>query len=264
MKELYIIKIGGNIIDDAPALDKFLYDLSKLKGHKILVHGGGKLATELSSKLNIETKMIDGRRVTDAKTLRVTTMVYAGWINKSIVAKLQSLHCRALGLCGADGFCLPAKKRPVGEVDYGFVGDVFPNQINTDFFQNILEFGITPVIAPITCDSKGQLLNTNADTVASSLAEALSDLYETHLIFCFDKHGVLLDKNNSNSVIEKIDTFKYQILRSEKIIADGMIPKLDSAFKAKEAGASSVAIGHASNLLNIIKKQANAGTYIGN
>lgn len=263
MKTLHVIKIGGNIIDDASALDKFLYEFSKLPGYKILVHGGGKLATELSGKLKIETKMVDGRRVTDAETLKITTMVYAGWVNKSIVAKLQSLNNRALGLSGADGLCMPAKKRPVGEIDFGFVGDILPKQVNTAFFQNVLEFGITPVVSSVTCDEKGQLLNTNADTIASVLASAMSEFYNTHLIYCFEQKGVLLDKNKADSVIQKIDSFKYEILKAEKIIADGMIPKLDNAFKAKEDGVSSVVIGHADNLVSILKKENHAGTYIG-
>ncbi len=264
MKELYVIKIGGNILDDAGSLDKFLYELAKLPGYKILVHGGGKMATELSTKLNIETKMVEGRRITDEKTLKVTAMVYAGWINKTTVAKLQSYGCNAIGLSGADAMCVPAKKRPVTEVDFGFVGDILSKHINTAFFQNLLEFGITPVVAPITCDAKGQLLNTNADTIASTIAEALSEDYQTHLIYCFEQNGVLLNRSKADSMIERIDSFKYEILKSEKIIADGMIPKLDNAFKAREAGVKTVTIGHANNLLNIIKKQANAGTYIGN
>lgn len=264
MKNLYIIKIGGNILDDEVSLEKFLSDFVKLKELKILVHGGGKLATELSAKLNIETKMIQGRRITDAETLKVTTMVYAGWINKSIVAKLQSLNCNALGLSGADGKCILAKKRKVTEIDYGFVGDILPGGVNTGFLQNILEFGITPIIAPVTCDIQGQLLNTNADTIASALATSLSEYYNTHLIYCFEKKGVLFDKNNENSVIEKIDALNYEKLKAEKIIVDGMIPKLDNAFKAKQEGVTSVVIGHASDLLTIINSQEHAGTYIYN
>ncbi|HXB42022.1 MAG TPA: acetylglutamate kinase, partial [Bacteroidia bacterium] len=193
MKNLYIIKIGGNILDNEISLERFLTDFVQLKGLKILVHGGGKLATELSARLNIETKMIQGRRITGSETLKVTTMVYAGWINKSIVAKLQSLNCNALGLSGVDGKCILAKKREIAEIDYGFAGDILPEGVNTGFLQNILEFGATPVIASITCDAKGQLLNTNADTIASVLATQLSKLYSTHLIYCFEKKGVLFD-----------------------------------------------------------------------
>jgi len=262
MKKLYVIKIGGNILDDAGALDKFLYELAKLPGLKILVHGGGKMATQVSTKLKIETKMVEGRRITDAETLKVTAMVYAGWINKSLVAKLQSLDCNAIGLSGADGKCILATKRPVAEIDYGFVGDLVSGQVNTDFFQNLLEFGLTPVVAPITCSAQGQLLNTNADTIASCLATALSEFYDTHLVYCFEKKGVLLDPKNEHSVIDKIDPFKYEILRSEKLIAGGMLPKLENAFKAKKKGVNSVVIGHASDLLNLIKSQQDAGTYI--
>ena len=264
MKNLYIIKIGGNILDDEYSLAKFLADFTQLQGLKILVHGGGRLATELSAKLNIETKMVEGRRITDVETLKVTTMVYAGWINKSIVARLQALNCNALGLSGADGKIISAKKRGVNEIDYGFVGDILPHGINTGFLQNILEFGITPVIAPITCDASGQLLNTNADTIASALATELCAIYNTHLIYCFEKKGVLSDKHNENSVIEKIDSVNYEKLKSENIIADGMIPKLDNAFKAKQDGVASVIIGHAADLLNLTNTGQHAGTYITN
>lgn len=264
MKKLSIIKIGGNILDDASALSDFLHEFSNLPGYKVLVHGGGKLATELSTKLGIKTQMVEGRRITDAETLKVTAMVYAGWINKNLVAQLQALGCNSIGLSGADGLVIPAEKRAVKDIDYGFVGDITTSQINTDFLMNVIEFGITPVICPITADTNGQLLNTNADTIASTLASALSEFYETTLVFCFEQKGVLLHKEKPNSVIHKIDAFRYEVLKSEKIISDGMIPKLDNAFKAKQDGVHTVSIGHAKNLMNLLKQEEHAGTYIDN
>lgn len=262
MRSLYVVKVGGNILDDTAALDRFLYDLSQLKELKLLVHGGGKIATEVAAKLNIETRMVQGRRITDAGSLKVAAMVYAGWINKMLVAKLQSFNCNAVGLTGADGRCIVTKKRKPAEIDYGYVGDLYPGSVNTTLFHTLLERGTTPVIAPLTCNTEGQLLNTNADTIASHLASALSEYYQTHLVYCFEKRGVLLDKNNENSVISKMDTFKYEILKSEKRIADGMIPKLENAFRARQDGANSVVIGHAFDLLNLINTSNHAGTYI--
>lgn len=262
MRDLYIVKVGGNIIDDSAALDRFLYDLSQLKGLKVLVHGGGKLATEMATRLHVETKMVAGRRITDAASLKIGAMVCAGWINKTVVAKLQALHCNALGLTGADGKTILTKKRKVTDVDYGFVGDLYAGSINTSFFHTLIECGITPVVAPLTCNTEGQLLNTNADTIASALASALCEYYQTHLVYCFEKKGVLMDQNNDNSVISKMDSFKYEILKSEKRIAGGMIPKLENAFRARHEGANSVVIGHALDLLNMINTTNHAGTHI--
>lgn len=262
MRSLYIVKVGGNIIDDSAALDRFLYDLSMMKELKLLVHGGGKLATEMASKLHVETKMVQGRRITDAGSLKVAAMVYGGWINKMLVARLQSFNCNAFGLTGADGRCIITKKRKAADIDYGYVGDMYPGSVNTSLFQTLLERGVTPVVAPLTCNTEGQLLNTNADTIASHLASALSEYYQTNLVYCFEKRGVLMDKNNDNSVISRMDTFKYEVLKSEKRIAEGMIPKLENAFRAKQDGANSVVIGHAFDLLNLINKPNDAGTYI--
>jgi len=262
MKTLNIIKIGGNILDDEKALSKFLDDFSQLKELKLLVHGGGKLASQLADKLNIETKMIEGRRITDAETLKVTTMVYAGWINKSIVAGLQARNCNAIGLSGADGKCMLAEKRKNVSIDYGFVGDILSNGINADLLKSILEFGTTPVMAPITCDAKGQLLNTNADTIASALAIALSEHYRVKLVYCFEKKGVLLNKEDENSVISVMSKGYYGLLKEQKIVAEGMIPKLDNAFKAKELGVTSVHISHADALLNNLNTQQHEGTCI--
>jgi len=255
MKQLTIVKIGGNIIDDERSLNKFLLSFSKLKGPKILVHGGGKLATQLSSQLGIETKMIDGRRITDAETLKITTMVYAGWINKSITAILNSKNCGSIGLCGADLFLIPSEKRKKSKIDYGFVGDVLENKINTKFLELILEQNIVPVIAPLTSNNKGQLLNTNADTIASSLAVALSKTYKVKLIYSFEKDGVLDGKN----VISVINPGIYAHLKKEKIIIGGMIPKLDNAFLSIRKGVQEVVIMNASQLSN-----QHAGTRITN
>ncbi len=232
MKNLTIVKIGGNIIDNEAELNKFLISFSKIKTAKILVHGGGKLATELSSKLGIETKMIEGRRITDAEALKIATMVYAGLINKSIVAKLNSNRSSAIGLCGVDVSLIPSGKRKKGKVDYGFVGDVISKKINTDFLKLLLDKNISPVIAPITGTKKGQLLNTNADTIASSLASALGKYYKVKFIYCFEKEGVL----NGNKVIKDLNKKTYAQLKAKEIIKDGMIPKLDNAFDALKKG----------------------------
>ena len=264
MKNLNIIKIGGNIIDSENLLNDFLNMFEQLEGLKILVHGGGKLATELSGKLQLKTTLVQGRRVTDSETLKVTTMVYAGWINKNIVAKLQSKNCNAIGLSGADGNCIPARKRVTIDIDYGFVGDVLEEKINIDFFQNILEHGVIPIMCSITCDENGQLLNTNADTIASTLSIALSEYYVVKLIYCFEKKGVLSNKDNENSIIPKMDANYYQELKSKNIITEGMIPKLDNAFKAKYEGVNAVVIGQAEDLLNLINTKENVGTYIHN
>lgn len=253
MKQLTIIKIGGNVIDDEKALNKFLLNFTKVKGLKILVHGGGKLATHLSDKLDIETKMVEGRRITDAQTLKVTTMVYTGWINKTITAQLNSKKTKAIGLCGADLFLIPSKKRKITKIDYGFVGDVRMNNINIKAFHLFLNQNIVPVIAPITANSKGQLLNTNADTIASSLAIALSKSYNTSLIYCFEKNGVL----NGRTVIKSINLNVYKVLKDKEIIKDGMIPKLDNAFNAIKNGVKEVVIKNSNQIL-----KQNAGTRI--
>ena len=256
MKELVIIKIGGNIIDNEKALNKFLLNYHSIKSHKILVHGGGKLATQLSEKLGIETKMVEGRRITDAETLNITTMVYAGLINKNVVAKLNSKGTKAIGICGADGFLIPSTKRKKGKIDYGFVGDVVKEKINAKLLATLLHNGYSPVLAPITADAKGQLLNTNADTIASSLATALSKSYKVKLVYCFEKQGVL----HNDKVISNITKKTYITLKEQQFVKDGMIPKLDNAFDAIDNGVKTVVIGHADKLKQII--QSNAGTSI--
>ncbi len=259
METLTIIKVGGNVIDNERELSTFLHLFSALKTPKLLVHGGGKIATELSKKLGIHPVLVEGRRMTDAETLKVVTMVYAGLINKSIVAQLQALHTNAIGICGADGNCIPATKRENKGIDYGFAGDIEYNKINALFLQQLLNNQYTPVVAPITHDGKGQLLNTNADTIASSLAKALSKLYKIQLLYCFEKPGVLSNANDENSVIQKINKKLFEQLKQEGVISGGMIPKLDNAFDALNAGVESVLIGEAKQLL---QTNTHAGTKI--
>lgn len=263
MKEkLYIIKIGGNIIDDEEKLTSFLISFAALKEKKILIHGGGKIATGLAKDLNIPQQQVDGRRITDEATLKVVTMVYAGLINKKIVAYLQSLQCNALGLCGADGNVLLAHKRSANNngIDYGFVGDV--DIVSSDAVQNLLTAFDTLVFAPITHDGKGQLLNTNADTIAKEMAIGMSQLYDTTLIYCFEKNGVLMEREDDNSVIPVIDSISYQLLlnlknnQGEPVITDGMLPKLSNAFATIEAGVGSVVIGHALQFEKIVEGEA--------
>lgn len=262
MNKLSIIKIGGNIIDNPSKLEKFLLDFSKLKGLKILVHGGGKIATQISATLGIEAQMVDGRRITDAETLKVVTMVYAGLINKNIVARLQAFNCNSIGLTGADANIIPATKRQSTPIDFGFVGDIDTSDLNADYVKIFLDNGIYPIFAPITHDKKGQLLNTNADTIASSLAVALSKHFETRLMYCFEKKGVLKDINDDDSVISQIESENYQTLKSDGIISQGMIPKIDNAFKAINEGVKSVFICHADELLAIINNGDKKGTEI--
>lgn len=259
---LNLIKIGGNIIDDEAKLQRFLTDFSKLSGRKILVHGGGKIATEVAKGLGIEARMVEGRRITDADMLRVVTMVYGGLVNKNIVARLQALGSQALGLTGADANIIPARKRPVKTIDYGFVGDIAEEEIQAQRLQLFLDNGLTPVLAPLTHDGAGNLLNTNADTIASTVAVALSRLYEVNLCYCFEKKGVLADINDDNSVIHRIDPNQYQALKADGTIVQGMIPKLDNAFNAIQAGVKSVYICHADQLRDALEAREAAGTLL--
>ena len=243
MSKLYIIKIGGNIIDDEKKLSSFLKDFASVEEKKILVHGGGKLATNMALQMNIPQQVIDGRRITDAATLKLVTMVYAGYINKNIVAQLQMNHCNAIGLCGADGDTILAHKRKHPVMDYGYVGDV--DNINAGLISTLLEKNLTPVFAPITHDQQGQLLNTNADTIAQELAKGLSTDFEVSLIYSFEKSGVLLDTNDDSTVIPVINPASYKKLKTENRIFAGMIPKLDNAFAAVDNGVKKVIIGKA-------------------
>ena len=266
MEQLYVIKIGGNVIDDEDKLSSFLKSFAEIQTQKILVHGGGKLATQLAEKLNIPQQLIDGRRITDEETLKIVTMVYAGYINKNIVAKLQSYNCSSIGLSGADGNILLSHKRIHPTLDYGFVGDI--DVVNISLLKACLDINLGIVVAPITADKQGQLLNTNADTVAQEIAKSLSELYDVTLIYCFEKAGVLLDINDESSVIKKIDPGYYQQLKTppseggEAKVFAGMIPKLDNAFEALNKGVKRVIIGKAEELGQLINGKA--GTSIVN
>lgn len=250
MEKLTLVKIGGNIIDDENALNNFLSLFQQLPGKKVLVHGGGKIATELSKKIGLDPEMVKGRRVTDAEMLKVVTMVYAGLTNKTIVAKLQGLGSNALGLTGADGNVIVAEKRPVVEVDFGFVGDVTEENVNVEFLQTLFSDAITPVFSAITHDGQGQLFNTNADTVASTIAVALARIYDVRLIYGFEKKGVMKDINDENSVISSINEANFNSFVEQKIIADGMIPKITNALQAVNKGVSQVIIKNANDLLD--------------
>lgn len=245
-----VVKIGGNVIDNEAALERFVADFASLPAPKILIHGGGKLATRLAEKLEVPTTMIEGRRVTDAETLDVVTMVYAGLINKRIVAKLQAAGCNAIGLSGADGNMIPAIRRSPIPLDYGFVGDIDAAKMNTALLASLLEQGVTPIFCAITHDGNGSLLNSNADSVASAVAVAAATIAPTDLIFCFEKQGVLRDVEDDDSVISLITKADYPALRNEGVISKGMIPKIDNAFRAIEEGVRSVTIKHSEQLCN--------------
>nr|WP_315257530.1 acetylglutamate kinase [uncultured Flavobacterium sp.] len=242
MTKLSIIKIGGNIIDNPTELKQFLTDFSKVEGCKILVHGGGKSATKMAQSIGLVPQMIDGRRITDAPMLDVVVMIYAGEINKNVVAQLQANNTNAMGFSGADGNLIQSTKRIHPTIDYGFVGDV--QKVNTPLLGTLLNSGITPVFCAITHDGKGQLLNTNADTIASELAIALSEVFEVTLTYCFEKPGVLYDAEDDSSVIEQINSELYIKLKDEGAIHSGMIPKLDNCFNSLSKGVQKIKIGH--------------------
>ena len=279
-----IIKIGGNVVDNPELLRKFVKDFAAMPGMKILVHGGGVMASQIQKSMGMTPLMVEGRRVTDEETLKVVTMVYAGWCNKHITSLLQAEGCNAIGLCGADGNVIKARKRApmhvesLGkEVDYGYVGDVNAESVNAGFIYSLLEKGIVPVFNAINHDGEGNLLNTNADTIASSVATAMANYryrsprevccrceecthcsddgrltHETELIYCFEKAGVLYDKDDDDSVIPQIDKAGFAVLKEDGRVADGMIPKLTNSFKAIDCGVARVVIKHAMNLLNDI------------
>ena len=251
-EKLFIIKIGGNVIDDHDLLDSFLKDFAKIESKKILVHGGGKIATAIGNKLDIKSKYIDGRRITDDETIDLVTMVYGGLVNKKIVAKLQSIQCNAIGITGADANLLPAIKRPIKEIDFGWVGDMNAEKINTENWKLLLENGLTPVAAPLTHDNNGHMLNTNADTIASVLSVSLSKHYEVSLVFCFEKNGVLLDVTDENSVISTLNTEEYASLKKADKLFAGILPKIDNAFDAVTKGVKEVVIGNSSQLHALI------------
>jgi acetylglutamate kinase len=258
MELLYVIKIGGNIVDNPALLTTCLQAFAKVKGQAILVHGGGKMATSMAKSMGVEQTMIDGRRITDEATLKIVTMVYAGYINKNIVAQLQALGVSAMGLSGVDGNLIQAHKRKHDSIDYGFVGDI--DAVNTDLVLQLLSTNTKLVVAPITHDGKGQLLNTNADTIAQSLATALATKYKVHLIYGFENEGVLKDINEPGSVIAKMDRPIYATLKDQKLIFEGMIPKIENAFEALDNGVASVIIGKAEKMNELIN--GTAGTTI--
>lgn len=251
MKQLTVIKIGGNVIDNSEKLHQFLVDFTALPGDKILIHGGGKIATELGTSLGIEPKLVDGRRITDIETLRVVTMVYGGLINKNMVAQLQARGCNAIGLSGADGNVVKAVKRPVKEINFGFVGDLDENSVSVTTLDSLLKSNLVPVLCAITHDGDSQLLNTNADTIASAVAVAMSAVYDTRLVYCFEKKGVLKDVEDENSLVTEIKREDFERLQTEGIVSGGMIPKLHNAFEAIRQGVKAVYIGKADELSQI-------------
>ncbi|MFV9552219.1 acetylglutamate kinase [Algibacter sp. PT7-4] len=246
MEKLSVVKIGGNIIEDDTSLNTFLKLFSNLEGKKILVHGGGKRATYMASKLGIQSQMVNGRRITDAQTLEVITMVYGGLVNKNVVAKLQANKTNAIGLTGADINAIKSDKRPVKDIDFGFVGDV--KEVGYNSINKLIQANFTPVFCAITHDGNGQLLNTNADTITSQVAVAMSHLYDTSIYYCFELNGVLKDINDKNSVVKHIDSKIYQELLTQGIIADGMLPKLENCFDALRGGVSNINMGNTSML----------------
>ncbi len=246
MDRLTIIKVGGKIVENESDLDKLLTEFLKVSGYKILVHGGGRTATTIASQLGYETKMVEGRRITDKNMLDVVTMVYAGLVNKKIVAKLQALGRNSIGLTGADLDTIRAKKRPVATIDYGFVGDV--EEVNTSELRLVINENVIPVFAPLTHDGAGQLLNTNADTIASKLASELASFFNVNLMYCFEKKGVLANEDDEDSVIPELTKSEFLRLKETGAINSGMIPKLDNGFNAKINGVVNVIVTNAESI----------------
>ncbi|MCB9033287.1 MAG: acetylglutamate kinase [Chitinophagales bacterium] len=258
MQKLTVVKIGGNVIDDETQLQQFLQVFSTIPNPKILIHGGGKLATAMAKQLNIASQLVDGRRITDAATLKVVTMVYAGLINKNIVATLQAQQNNAIGLTGADANLIQAHKRENASIDYGYVGDI--DIVNSNFLNDLLTQNIVPVIAPITHNKQGQLLNTNADTIASSIAIALSNQYQVSLFYCFEKKGLLYDVANDESIISNITLSEIEELIDKQIITDGMIPKVKNIEKAINNGVQKIILCNAHDLFLVNEDNAIFGT----
>lgn len=249
MKEkLTVIKVGGKIVEEEATLLQLLNDFAHIEGYKVLVHGGGRSATKIASSLGIESQMVNGRRITDKEMLKVVTMVYGGLVNKNIVAGLQARGVNALGLTGADMNVIKSVKRPVKDIDYGFVGDV--KKVNGEFLADIIQKGIVPVMAPLTHDGEGNMLNTNADTIAGETAKALAHYFDVTLVYCFEKKGVLRDENDDDSVIPTIDEATFKQLVADGVIQGGMIPKLENSFEAINAGVKEVVITLASAIAN--------------
>ncbi|MEJ7644119.1 MAG: acetylglutamate kinase [Chryseolinea sp.] len=260
MDKLFIVKIGGNVLDHPESLGEFLKDFSAIRAPKVLIHGGGKIATTLGNQLGIESHYIRGRRITDAQTLDLVTMVYGGLVNKQLVARLQAQGCNAFGVTGADGNLISAVKRPVKEIDYGYVGDIGPENVNTALLHSMLKLETTPVFASLT-HADGRMLNTNADTIASVLAVALSKHFDVRLIFCFEKKGVLEDVGRDDSVIHHLSKTKYDQLLPGNVFTEGILPKLENAFAALDAGVREVLIGQAADLTRNTGRET-AGTLI--
>lgn len=255
MKEkLTVIKVGGKIVEEADTLNQLLTDFSRVEGYKVLVHGGGRSATKMAARLGIESQMVNGRRITDAETLKVVTMVYGGLVNKNIVAGLQARGVNAVGLTGADMNVILSVKRPVKDIDYGFVGDV--KQVNAEALVSLISHGVVPVMAPLTHDGEGNMLNTNADTIAGETAKALAEAFDVTLVYCFEKKGVLRDENDDDSVIPVITPELFREYVAQGVIQGGMIPKLENSFSAVEVGVSQVVITSSSAI------DGNAGTVI--
>lgn len=247
MDRLTIIKVGGKVVEDSVSLNTLLDQFIRISGYKILVHGGGQTATEIAARLGVESQMVNGRRITGESMLEVVTMVYGGLVNKKIVAQLQAKGCNAIGISGADLNLISARKRPVQDIDYGFVGDV--SDVNSRELRILINENVVPVIAPLTHDGKGQLLNTNADTIAAELASEMSSFYSVYLFYCFEKKGVLLDPSNDNSMLFELNAAEFQQYQNEKIISAGMIPKLENGFRAKRKGVKEVLITNHENVI---------------
>jgi len=261
MKDLKVFKIGGKVVENEKSLDFFLENYAKIEGNKVLVHGGGNWVSDMSGKIGIEVRQIDGRRITDAETLKVVLMMLAGLANKTIVAKLQKYGCNALGVTGADGNLIRSIKRPViNGIDYGFVGNV--EQVNSESIETLIKGGFSPVFTAVTHDKNGTLLNTNADTIASVISTALAETYAVELVFCFELPGVLKDIKNVHSIISQINSNNYENLRKEKIINDGMIPKIDNAFDALNKGVKQVRICHSNDIVKFAQGLSDFGTLI--
>lgn len=244
--KLTVIKVGGKIVEEEDTLCQLLNDFARVEGYKILVHGGGRSATKIAERLGIQSNMIDGRRITDAATLEIVTMVYGGLVNKNIVAGLQSLGVNSLGLTGADMDVIRSEKRPVKEIDYGFVGDV--KAVKSDTLKWLIDKDVVPIMAPLTHDGKGNILNTNADTIAAETAQAMSSYYDVTLVYCFEKRGVLMDEEDDNSVIPELNKSLYRKYVDEGVITAGMLPKLDNAFNSIDKGVVEVIITKASEI----------------
>lgn len=257
--QINVVKIGGNVIDNESTLNKFLKDFASIKGPKILVHGGGKFATKIAEQLGIKTQMVEGRRITDEAMRDVVVMVYGGLVNKKIVSQLQANNCNAIGLSGADANVIKSVKRPVKTIDYGFVGDII--SVNDDFISSLLNQGIVPVFAPLSNSQDFGILNTNADTLASTVALALAKNNQVNLVYCFEKKGVLLDINDNDSVIKNMNPEAYSNYKAQGLIFEGMIPKLDNAFDAIQKGVAKVIICHADEIEETISKGV-SGTHI--